>query len=90
MATISSLGSGSGLDLSGLLTSLMQAEQAPLTALQKKEASYQAKISAYGSLQSALSIPKSSAKPNGWKCVGKVLVAVIALLRVDSILTCQC
>lgn len=61
MATISSLGSGSGLDLSGLLTSLMQAEQAPLTALQKKEASYQAKISAYGSLQSALSTLQSSA-----------------------------
>lgn len=38
MASVSSLGSGSGLDLSGLLTSLMQAEQAPLTALQKKEA----------------------------------------------------
>ena len=55
MASVSSLGSGSGLDLSGLLTSLMQAEQAPLTALQKKEASYQAKISAYGSLQSVLS-----------------------------------
>ena len=34
MATISSLGSGSGLDLSGLLKSLMQAEQRPLTALQ--------------------------------------------------------
>lgn len=61
MASVSSLGSGSGLDLSGLLTSLMQAEQAPLTALQKKEASYQAKISAYGSLQSVLSALQSSA-----------------------------
>ena len=61
MATISSLGSGSGLDLSGLLTSLMKAEQAPLTALQKKEASYQAKISAYGSLQSVLSTLQTSA-----------------------------
>ena len=62
MATVSSLGTGSGLDLNGLLTSLMQAEQAPLTALQKKEASYQAKISAYGSLQSVLSTLQTSAE----------------------------
>lgn len=55
MATISSLGSGSGLDLSGLLTSLMQAEQIPLTQLQVKEATVQAKISAFGSLKSTLS-----------------------------------
>lgn len=62
MATVSSLGSGSGLDLNGLLTSLMQAEQAPLTALQKKEASYQSKISAYGSLQSVLATLQTSAE----------------------------
>ena len=54
MATISSLGSGSGIDLNGLLTSLMQAEQLPLTALQRKEASYLAKISAFGSLKGTL------------------------------------
>ena len=61
MATISSLGSGSGLDLSGLLTSLMTAEQRPLTALQTKEASYQARISAYGSLSGALSSLQTAA-----------------------------
>ena len=61
MATVSSLGSGSGLDLSGLLTSLMQTEQLPLVALQKKEASYQARISAYGSLKSTLSSLQSAA-----------------------------
>lgn len=61
MATISSLGSGSGLDLSGLLTSLMQAERAPLTALQQKEASYLSKISALGTLQGSLSALQSSA-----------------------------
>lgn len=54
MATVSSLGAGSGLDLSGLLTSLMQAEQQPLVSLQRKEASYQSRISALGTLQSAL------------------------------------
>lgn len=61
MATVSSLGSGSGLDLSGLLTSLMQAEQKPLTALQTKESSFQTKISAYGSLKSALSSLQTAA-----------------------------
>lgn len=58
---ISSLGSGSGLDLNTLLTNLMQAEQTPLLALQKKEASYQARISSLGSLQSVLSSLQSAA-----------------------------
>ena len=62
MASISSLGSGSGIDLNGLLESLMQAEQRPLTLLQQKEASYQARISAYGSLQGVLSTLQTTAK----------------------------
>lgn len=52
---ISSLGAGSGMDLNGILTSLMQVEQQPLVALQKKEASYQARISALGNVKSGLS-----------------------------------
>ena len=55
MATVSSLGTGSGLDLNTLLTNLMTAEKAPLVALQKTEASYQARISSLGSVQSVLS-----------------------------------
>lgn len=55
MATISSLGTGSGLDLSGMLTKLMSVERQPLTALDTKEASYQAQLSAYGTLKSAVS-----------------------------------
>jgi flagellar hook-associated protein 2 len=35
MAGISSLGIGSGLDLNGLVTKLMEAEKLPLTALAK-------------------------------------------------------
>lgn len=62
MATLSSLGIGSGLDLNGILTSLMQIEQQPLLALQKKEASYQSRISALGSLNSALSTLQTAAK----------------------------
>lgn len=59
--TVSSLGAGSGLDLSGILNSLMQVEQQPLVDLQKKEASYQARISALGSLKGALSSLQSTA-----------------------------
>ena len=54
MATITSLGVGSGLDLTGLLDQLQEAERgklAPIT-LQKKQ--QQAKISAYGQLQTSL------------------------------------
>lgn len=52
---ISSLGAGSGIDLNGIVTSLMQIEQQPLLSLQKKEASYQSRISALGNLRSGLS-----------------------------------
>lgn len=62
MATISSLGTGSGLDLNGLLTKLMAVEQIPLTNLDTKEASYQAKLSAYGSLKGAVSSLQSATR----------------------------
>lgn len=54
MATISSPGVGSNLDVSGIVAKLMAVESQPLTTLQKKEASYQAKLTAYGSLKGAL------------------------------------
>jgi flagellar hook-associated protein 2 len=55
MATISSPGIGSNLDINGIVSKLMAVESQPLTALQKKEASYLAKITAYGSVKGALS-----------------------------------
>jgi len=55
MASVSSLGIGSGLDLSSLLTQLIEAERAPTTQrLDLKEAETQASISAFGSLKSSL------------------------------------
>lgn len=60
-SSISSLGVGSGLDLSSLLTNLMQAEQQPLILNQQRQASYQAKISAYGSITSKLSALQTAA-----------------------------
>lgn len=59
---ISSLGLGSGLDLNGLLSNLLTAEQQPLVALKKKEASYQARISNLGMLKSSLSSLQSTAR----------------------------
>jgi flagellar hook-associated protein 2 len=55
MASISSLGIGSGLDLSGLLDQLAAGERQKLTPLTQQKGSYQAKISAYGKLEGSLS-----------------------------------
>ena len=55
MAGLTASGLGSGLDINSLISQLMTVEQQPLLALNKKEASYQAKISALGSLKGALS-----------------------------------
>lgn len=52
---ISSAGLGSGLDVNGIISKLMQVEAQPLTALATKEASFQAKLTAYGSIRGALS-----------------------------------
>lgn len=61
MATISSLGAGSGMDLNGIVQKLMSVEQQPLFLLASKEASAQAKISALGSLKSAIEAISGSA-----------------------------
>lgn len=53
--SLSSAGLGSGLDVNGIVGSLMAVEQRPLTLLSKKEASYQTQLTAYGSLKGALS-----------------------------------
>lgn len=55
MATITSLGVGSGLDLTGLLNQLTTAENQKLTPITNQKTANSAKISAYGTLQSALS-----------------------------------
>ena len=62
MATITSLGAGSGMDLEGLVTSLMAVEKRPLTQLQKQTASYNTKISSLGKLSSSLSALQTAAK----------------------------
>ncbi|MGS2744965.1 flagellar filament capping protein FliD [Halomonas sp. LS-001] len=54
MATITSLGIGSGLDLSGLLDQLNDAERGKLTPIVRQQEQQEAKISAYGKIQSSL------------------------------------
>lgn len=54
MASISTLGVGSGLDLSSILDSLTTAEKASLTPITTQQSAYTAKLSAYGTLSSAL------------------------------------
>jgi flagellar hook-associated protein 2 len=60
--SIASPGIGSNLDINGIISSLMQVEQRPLLNLTTKEAGFQAKISALGTLKSALSQLQTGAK----------------------------
>ncbi len=53
--TISSPGIGSNLDVNTIVSKLMQVEQQPLNVLNSKEAGYQAKLSAFGSIKGAIS-----------------------------------
>lgn len=52
---LSAPGLGSSLDVNSIISQLMAAESRPLTQLAKKEAGQQAKLTALGSLKSALS-----------------------------------
>ncbi|HAT30291.1 MAG TPA: flagellar hook protein 2 [Janthinobacterium sp.] len=51
---ISSPGIGSGLDVNSIVSKLMSVESAPLTTFDNSTASYQATLSAYGTLSGAL------------------------------------
>lgn len=57
---ISSPGIGSNLDVNSIVSQLMALERRPLSALDRKEASYQAQLTAYGSLKGAISSFQSS------------------------------
>lgn len=62
MASIVSSGIGSGLDVNGIISKLMTIESQPLKQLATKEASYQAKLSAFGSLKGAFASLQSAAR----------------------------
>lgn len=65
MATISSAGIGSNLDVNGIVSQLMAVERQPVTNLDTKEKAFQAKISAFGKIKSALSSLQTAADALG-------------------------
>lgn len=65
MASVSSAGIGSGLDVESIVTKLMSIEQRPVTQLKTQASTIQTKISAFGQLQSALSTFRDAASSLG-------------------------
>lgn len=57
---ISSAGLGSGLDVNSIVTGLMNVERRPLTMVNAQKTTHESKLSAYGTLKSALSTFQSS------------------------------
>ena len=55
MATISSIGIGSGLDINSIITQLVAVEKVPLNKLKSEASSLQTKLTTYGKVQSYLS-----------------------------------
>lgn len=70
MATISSLGIGSGLDVESIITKLMALEQQPITDINKKTDGLKTQLSTYGQIQSSLSTLRDAAakltNPDTW------------------------
>ena len=73
MATISSPGIGSGLDVQSIVTQLVALEKAPLKQLQTQATSFQTKLSTYGTIKSQVAaFGEAAAKlsaSSGWNAV---------------------
>lgn len=74
MATLSSIGVGSGLDVNSIITQMMSLERVPITQLQTESGKIDARLSAFGRIQSALDGVRSAARTlgdtNTWRAVG--------------------
>jgi flagellar hook-associated protein 2 len=62
MATIQSLGVGSGLDVNSIITQLLAIERQPVTRLQRLEKDVETEISAYGNVRSKADVVGSAAE----------------------------
>jgi flagellar hook-associated protein 2 len=62
MATISSPGLGSGLDVNGIVSQLMALERRPIQQLQSTSSRYETQLSAFGKLQSAMTTLRDAAR----------------------------
>lgn len=60
MASVTSAGVGSGLDINGIITKLIAAERGPLTKLEGKESLARTRLSELGTLKSLLSTVETS------------------------------
>lgn len=73
MASISSIGVGSGLDIKSIVSKLVELEKAPLQKLQLQAATVNAKISAFGQVKSLVSTLSDAASKltsvTGWNGV---------------------
>lgn len=65
MASITSTGIGSGLDINSIVTQLADIERLPLQALETKATSLQTKLSVYGQIQSRLATLQDAAEALG-------------------------
>ncbi|KQY86504.1 flagellar filament capping protein FliD [Pelomonas sp. Root1444] len=70
MATITSAGIGSGLDIESLVSKLVSAERTPITQLTKKTEGLKTELSAFGKVQSSLATLRDAAakltSPSTW------------------------
>ena len=73
MATISSPGIGSGLDVQGIVSQLVALERAPIKQLQTQASTLQTRLSLYGTIKSQMSALESAASrlanPSTWSAV---------------------
>lgn len=84
MATISSAGVGSGLDIEGIISSLMAVERKPITQIQTQQSGLRSDISAYGRVQGALSALQSATQTLK---TGSAFAAAKAKSSDDTVLT---
>jgi flagellar hook-associated protein 2 len=74
MATLSSPGIGSGLDINGIVNQMMALERRPLELLQRSSARYEAQLSAFGRIQSAVGSLRDAAaalaSADTWRTTG--------------------
>ena len=61
MASITSIGIGSGLDIESMISQLVAVERAPVTKLQAQASSLQTQLSTYGKLQSGMAALRDAA-----------------------------
>jgi flagellar hook-associated protein 2 len=78
VATISSPGVGSGMDVKTIVSQLMATEQGPMNKLIQNEAKDQAKISAFGTLKGALSTLQTAASTLNMSSTFAAVTPVVA------------